>query len=118
MVPRDESSRRVEHDFHAAVLLGFEGLVEIGAVRKIRAAVGNEEGELETVSAVFSHGLSSFESPAARSIAELNPVRPKGPTPIEVQSSTPIDNLASRAPAERAENTGILRRRQRRASRP
>ena len=30
MVPRDESSRRVEHDFHAAVLLGFEGLVEIG----------------------------------------------------------------------------------------
>ena len=37
--------------------------------------------ELETVGAVFGHGLSSFESPAARSIAKLNPVRPKGPTP-------------------------------------
>jgi hypothetical protein len=40
--------------------------------------------ELETVGAVFGHGLSSFESPAARSIAKLNPVRPKGPTPVAV----------------------------------
>ena len=45
--------------------------------------------ELETVSAVFSHGLSSFESPAARSIAKLNPVRPKGPTPSRGQFCTP-----------------------------
>ena len=37
--------------------------------------------ELETGSALFSHALSSFESLAAPSIAKLNPVRPKGPTP-------------------------------------
>jgi hypothetical protein len=36
----------------------------------------------DVVGAVFRYGLSSFESPAARSIATLNPVRPKGPTPI------------------------------------
>jgi hypothetical protein len=46
--------------------------------------------ELETVSAVFSHGLSSFESPAARSIAKLNPVRPKGPTPNVEHSVTHV----------------------------
>ena len=47
--------------------------------------------ELETVSAAFSHGLSSFESPAARSIAKLNPVRPKGPTPRPSQFDTILD---------------------------
>src|SRR5580704_8991377 len=37
----------MEDHFHAAVLLGFEGLIEIGAVREIRAAVGNEEGGVD-----------------------------------------------------------------------
>src|ERR1700722_4737031 len=37
----------MEHDFHAAVLLGFEGLVEIGAVSEIGAAVGDQEGRVD-----------------------------------------------------------------------
>jgi hypothetical protein len=37
----------MEDDFHAPVLLGFEGLVEIGAVSEIRAAVGDEEGGVD-----------------------------------------------------------------------
>ena len=36
----------MEHDFHAAVLLGFEGLIEIGAVSEIGAAVGDEKGRV------------------------------------------------------------------------
>ena len=44
------ASRRVEYHFHAAVLLGFEGLIEIGAVSEIRAAVGDEK----VVSTFFS----------------------------------------------------------------
>jgi hypothetical protein len=31
----------MEHDFHAALFLGFEGLIEIGALSEIRAAVGD-----------------------------------------------------------------------------
>lgn len=45
--------------------------------------------ELDTVGAVFGHGLSSFESSAAQSIAKLNPVRLLGPTPSEGHFSTP-----------------------------
>src|SRR6202020_2437322 len=37
----------VEHDFHAAVLLRFEGLIESGAVSEIRAAVGDEKGGVD-----------------------------------------------------------------------
>jgi hypothetical protein len=37
--------------------------------------------ELEAVGAVPGFGLSSFENPAARSIAKLDLVRPEGPTP-------------------------------------
>src|ERR1700722_14624178 len=36
----------MEHHFHAAVLLGFEGLIEIGAVSEIGAAVGDENGRV------------------------------------------------------------------------
>ncbi len=39
----------MEDHFHAAVLLGFEGLIEIGAVREIRAAVGDEEGGVDAM---------------------------------------------------------------------
>jgi membrane fusion protein, multidrug efflux system len=35
------------------------------------------------VGAVLGHGLSSFESPAYRSIVKLASVRPKGPTPVD-----------------------------------
>ena len=38
--------------------------------------------------------------------------------PTAIQPSRPAPSLPHQAPAERAENTGILRRRQRRASRP
>jgi hypothetical protein len=34
----------MEHDFHAAVLLGFEGLVKIWTVGEIIAAVSDEQG--------------------------------------------------------------------------
>ena len=37
----------MEHHFHAAVLLGFEGLIEIGPLREIGAAVGDEEGGVD-----------------------------------------------------------------------
>jgi hypothetical protein len=53
----------------------------------------------QTVSAVFSHGLSSFESPAARSIAKLNPVRPKGPIPCNWLHVTPNQLLWNRPAA-------------------
>jgi energy-converting hydrogenase Eha subunit E len=35
----------VEHHFHAAVLLVFEGLIEIGTLGEIRAAVGDARSE-------------------------------------------------------------------------
>ena len=38
-------SRRMEYDLHAAVLLGLESLIEVGAVGEIIAAVGDEESE-------------------------------------------------------------------------
>jgi hypothetical protein len=44
MVPLMTSLRGMEDHFHAAVLLGFEGLVKIRAVSEIHAAVGDEEG--------------------------------------------------------------------------
>jgi hypothetical protein len=47
MVPAATASRGVKHDFHAAVLLGFEGLVKIWAVSEIRAAVGDKEGGVD-----------------------------------------------------------------------
>jgi hypothetical protein len=47
--------------------------------------------EFDAVRAVLGHGLPSFESPARWSILAGPTVRPKGPTPIEGQSSTPID---------------------------
>ena len=37
--------------------------------------------ELKAVRAMLGHGLSSFESPAYRSIVKPAPVRPEGPTP-------------------------------------
>ena len=37
--------RRSIASFHTAVLLGLEGLIEIGTVSEIRAAVGDKEGQ-------------------------------------------------------------------------
>ena len=39
----------MEHHFHAAILLVFEGLIEIGAVGEIRAAVGDKEGGVDAM---------------------------------------------------------------------
>ena len=47
MVPLMTSSRGMEDHFHAAVLLGFERLIEIGPVSEVRAAVGDEEGGVD-----------------------------------------------------------------------
>src|ERR1700722_5593543 len=47
MVPRRIGLRGVEDHFHAAVLLGVEGLIEIGTVREVRAAVGDHEGRVD-----------------------------------------------------------------------
>ena len=37
----------MEHHFHAAVLLGLEGLIEIGAVSEVRATVRDKEGGVD-----------------------------------------------------------------------
>jgi hypothetical protein len=37
----------MEHHFHASILLRLEGLIEIGAVSEISAAVGDEEGGVD-----------------------------------------------------------------------
>jgi hypothetical protein len=37
----------MERHFHAAILFGFEGLIEIGAVSEIGAAVGDKEGGID-----------------------------------------------------------------------
>jgi hypothetical protein len=37
----------MEDHFHAAVLLGLERLIEIGAVSEISTAVGDEEGGVD-----------------------------------------------------------------------
>src|SRR4051812_22031889 len=49
--------------------------------------------ELDAVCAVSGHGLPSFESPAHRSIAAVQPVHPQGRTPIRGQCWAPIDTL-------------------------
>src|SRR6202007_2921740 len=51
--------------------------------------------ELDAVRAVLGHGLPSLESPARRSILSRPIVRPQGPTPIEGQSSTPMDTSSN-----------------------
>ena len=47
MAPLCTSSRGMEHHFHTPVLFGFEGLIEIGAVSEIGAAVGDEESGVD-----------------------------------------------------------------------
>src|ERR1700733_13428118 len=37
----------MEDHFHAAVLLVFEGLIEVGTISEVRAAVGDEEGGVD-----------------------------------------------------------------------
>jgi hypothetical protein len=37
----------MEHDFHAAILLGLEGVIESGAVSEIGATMGDEEGGID-----------------------------------------------------------------------
>jgi hypothetical protein len=47
--------------------------------------------ELDAVGSMLCHGPSFSESPAARSIAESQPVHPEGPTPLGGQYCSPND---------------------------
>src|SRR4051794_16539456 len=65
--------------------------------------------ELDAVCAVSGHGPPSFESPAHRSIAAVQPVHPEGRTPQCVQMPAKIARSAPRPPFGLPELTVAVR---------
>ena len=58
--------------------------------------LGDLTFKFNAVGSIPSHKLSSFESPAYRSILYSASVRPQGPTPIWGQYCAPIDSLGDK----------------------
>jgi len=56
----------MEHHFHAAVLLGLEGLIEIGTASEIGAAVGDKEGRLPYLERQASKDIAACQKPELR----------------------------------------------------
>lgn len=67
---------------HPAIDLGFEALRQTVERLAGQELLSNLTLEFDAVGSVSRHELSSFESPAPRSIPFNPPVRPQGPTPL------------------------------------